>query len=326
MANPMKFRADHVGAMLVPAKLQQAREQLASGGLNPALYDSLAHEAAEAAVAMQIDLRMDIVTSGGLRTSAPGQFVRDDEVQFLLDHTRKPYAFPFKICLPSPSALALEAFQAGSAKGADLIAVAQAALPRLQETVAKLIAEQTPCIQIDSGAVYDWLSQGAAAAQLDGSGQTPATLFAALRAIDASLFAAQPVERNTSLALRLGRCSDGALWVMQAANESRVNQLLNGLAIDRLLLDLGGSVSDFSMLAKLPAHLTVVLGLVEANGATVESTDTILEMIDAAAAVISLECLALSTDKDFTSTTEPLQRKKLDLVQGSAKRFWGMEF
>jgi methionine synthase II (cobalamin-independent) len=322
----MKFRADHVGALLVPAKLLQARQQLASGGLNRAMYESMAEEAATVAVAMQIDLRMDIVTSGALRSRASGEYVRKDEVPFLFEHTRKPYTWPFKICLPTPSALALDALLDGSAKAADMVAVAQAALPALSASVSALIAEQAPCVQLDSGAVYDWLAQPGAHARLDGSGHTPASLFDALRAIDTALFAQQPAARETSLALRLGRGGDGALWIMKAESAGRIEQLFDGMEIDRLVLDLGNQVTDFSMLSKLPAHLTVVLGLVDANSATLESTDQILEMLDEADLVIGLDRLALSTDKDFTSTTEEMQRRKLDLVQGCVRRFWGMEF
>lgn len=321
----MKFRADHVGALLVPAKLLQARQQLASGGLNPAMVESMAEEAATAAVSLQIDLRMDIATSGALRSQAPGGYVRNDEVAFLFERTRKPYAWPFKICLPTPSAVALNAFLDGSAKAADIVAVAQAALPALSASVASLIAEQAPCVQLDSGVVYDWLAQPDAQKRLDGSGHTPASLFAALRAVDAALFAQQPVERDTSLALRLGRSSSGALWITKPESDARIEQLFHGMGVDRLMLDLGAQVSDFSILAKLPPNLTIVLGLIEANSATLESTDQILEMLDAAEAVINRDRLALCTDKDFTSTTEDMQRRKLDLVQGCVRRFWGME-
>ncbi|VCU70426.1 5-methyltetrahydropteroyltriglutamate--homocysteine methyltransferase [Pigmentiphaga humi] len=325
MANPMKFRADHVGKLVVPRRLQQAREQLDAGTLSQAFYDELAAEAAAAAVAMQIELRVDVVTSGGLRAAAPGAWIPADEVRFLYEHTRKPYSWPFKICLPAPSLLAWRSLSAGTASPRDLAGVANQAVSGLSDTVAALIADKTPYVQVDSGAAYDWLAQPEAQAMLQDGGQSADAVFEALRQADAAVFAEQAQPRDTTLALRLGRTGDGGSWLLRTASAPRIGKLFDGLAIDRVVLDLGGRVRDFSPLAQLPMPLTVVLGLIEANADTLEDTEAVLETLDAADAVLGQHRLALGTDKDFASATEEMQRRKLDLLQGCAHRYWGIE-
>jgi len=58
---------DVVGSLLRPAELLQAREQLASGALTPAAFKAIEDRAVDAAVRLQEDAGLEVVTDGEMR-------------------------------------------------------------------------------------------------------------------------------------------------------------------------------------------------------------------------------------------------------------------
>ncbi len=61
------FRADHVGSLLRPARLLQAREDLAAGRIEAGELRAIEEEAITAAVAMQKDIGLQSATDGESR-------------------------------------------------------------------------------------------------------------------------------------------------------------------------------------------------------------------------------------------------------------------
>ena len=79
----------------------------------------------------------------------------------------------------------------------------------------------------------------------------------------------------------------------------------------------------------VPPHVTVVLGLVTTKRSELEREDDLRRRIDAAAQLVPLERLALSTQCGFASTfegneiTADAQRAKLGLIVRTAEKVWG---
>ena len=100
--------------------------------------------------------------------------------------------------------------------------------------------------------------------------------------------------------------------------------------VDRLLLEYDDYRSgDFTPLRFVPPSVTVVLGLVTTKRSELEREDDLRRRIDAAAAHVPLERLALSTQCGFASTfegneiTPDAQRAKLELIVRTAEKVWG---
>jgi methionine synthase II (cobalamin-independent) len=100
--------------------------------------------------------------------------------------------------------------------------------------------------------------------------------------------------------------------------------------VDRLLLEYDDYRSgDFGPLRFVPPEVTVVLGLVTTKRSDLESPDDLQRRIEAAAQVVPLDRLALSTQCGFASTfegnevTPDAQRAKLELIVHTAERVWG---
>jgi len=103
-----------------------------------------------------------------------------------------------------------------------------------------------------------------------------------------------------------------------------------GARVSRLLLEYDDYRSgDFGPLRFVPPGVTVVLGLVTTKRSELEREDELVRRIDAAARVVPLERLALSTQCGFASTfegneiTPDAQRAKLELIVRTAERVWG---
>jgi len=63
----ISVHTDVVGSLLRPAELLQAREQLASGALTPAAFKAIEDRAVDAAVRVQEDAGLEVVTDGEMR-------------------------------------------------------------------------------------------------------------------------------------------------------------------------------------------------------------------------------------------------------------------
>lgn len=78
----------------------------------------------------------------------------------------------------------------------------------------------------------------------------------------------------------------------------------------------------------LPGGLVVSLGVVDVSTSVLEDVDDVVAAIDAAAAVIDVDDIAISTNGGFhaaPSATAQTERAKLQLVETAARYFWGNE-
>jgi 5-methyltetrahydropteroyltriglutamate--homocysteine methyltransferase len=292
MANDYTYRADHVGSLIPPAALVEARAGHAQRAIGMDGLQEAEDAAIKSVVEMQRSVGIAVATDGGFRRTVPAA-----AAAFLRTLTRRP----IKVAVPA----------ARPSETSEPLARANA----VNKEIEALIAAGVDYIQLDApgyAAVFD----------------APKEKVDELLKLDTS--ALSGIERPSKV--RIGAYIDpgagGALWRSISGHGSLVERLFNELPVDRFLLPLGGNGAiDFEFLRLVPKGKLVVLGLVSATNAALEDVDTLLARIDAAAKVIDGDSLAISPASGFVSgkMSEADQRRKLALVVDVATRWWGFE-
>jgi 5-methyltetrahydropteroyltriglutamate--homocysteine methyltransferase len=197
----------------------------------------------------------------------------------------------------------------------------------LRKVVDRLIGLGCDYIQLDApnyGSLCDPDMRGAMVA----SGRNPDAELAFDAALDSSLF-----DGLTGVTRALHVCrgngpagawhSAGGYGVISAA-------LFPRLAMDRLLLEYDSDrAGGFEALNDVRPSTTVVLGLLTTKSPRLEYDDDVVARIAEAERYKPLDELALSTQCGFASVpvanpvTPAVQRSKLELVVGLARRVWG---
>lgn len=124
----------------------------------------------------------------------------------------------------------------------------------------------------------------------------------------------------------------GGIWSAAGGYDMLAPEMFPRLAnIDTLLLEYDTPrAGDFSPLAYVPAHMTVVLGLLTTKSGVLEDPAAVERRITEASQYVPLERLALSPQCGFNSAlggnplTPAAQEAKLRLVVEVARRVWPM--
>lgn len=110
---------------------------------------------------------------------------------------------------------------------------------------------------------------------------------------------------GVTLAIHLCRGNNRSQWYAEGGYNLIAEQLFGGLAVDRFLLEYDDERSGtFEPLRLVPAGKTVVLGLVSSKRPRLESKRELIDRINEAARFVPLERLALSPQCGFASTME----------------------
>lgn len=256
----------------------------------------------------------------------------EHETGFLREHAPGP----FKMTMPAASYVLARGYhptitnRAYGSRAAALHDVASI----IKNEVAALAAEVVPYIQLDNPHYPDYLSDERNA-QWKSVGVDPAQ---ALREdIEADNFSLSGVEHGTAvLAMHVCRGNVGrgqdqpAGWHTAGGYDAIAEQVFGGLQVDRFLLEYDSDrAGGFEPLRFVPKGKRVVLGLVTTKSGELESEDTLLRRIEEAAKYVAVDDLALSPQCGFASTlagnplTEDEERRKLELVVGTARKVWG---
>jgi 5-methyltetrahydropteroyltriglutamate--homocysteine methyltransferase len=130
-------------------------------------------------------------------------------------------------------------------------------------------------------------------------------------------------------AVHLCRGNGMGAWLATGGYE-QIAEKVFGLHADRLLLEYDTDrAGTFEPLRQVPADKVVVLGLVSTKLPQLESRDDLRRRIEAAAAYVPMERLALSPQCGFASDfrgnpiSEDDQWRKLELVASVAEQVWG---
>lgn len=335
------YRADHVGSLLRPAELLEARAQ----GVDREHLRELEDRHILRVLARQQELGFEVFTDGEFRRrnfmsdlveAVEGFDLHDEigrpwkgtgtavapasvtgivtaklrqvrrmtahEVAFMRAHC--PGAI--KITLPSANQFPAIAFKRGVTDRVyrDHSALLWDIVPVVQAEIQALLADGVHYIQVDAPRYSYYIDPRWRAYIRTEMGMEPeAALEEAIRADNTCLEGARG--RGAVIGFHLCRGNNRSQWYAEGGYDAIAERLFGGLQVDRFLLEYDDERSGtFEPLRFVPADKTVVLGLVSTKRPQLEAKATLLARIEEAARYVPLERLAVSPQCGFASVME----------------------
>jgi 5-methyltetrahydropteroyltriglutamate--homocysteine methyltransferase len=347
------YRADHVGSLLRPRGLAEARRRKDLAFQQRAISEAVARQEAAGLQSItdgefsrdwwHLDFLagLDGVTlrqnpgpkfrgteeqppipavTGKLRYSSP---IMLDDFGFLKSMTRRTAKFT----VPSPSMLHLRAGRAGISREAypDMEAFWADAAAAYRSAIAAFAAAGCRYLQLDDVA-FAYLCDPKIRDNCRRNGDDPEALpelYA--RTINRAL---QGRPEGMTITLHTCRGNFKSAWVAEGGYEP-VAEAMFSAAVDGFFLEFDSArAGGFEPLRFMPRGKRAVLGLVSSKTGALESKDDLKRRIDEAASYVPLEDLCLSPQCGFSSThhgnqlTEDEQWKKLERVVQVAEDVW----
>jgi len=335
------FRADHVGSLLRPPELKEARARYQAGEIDAAALRAVEDRAIEAVVAKQAAVGLRSATDGefrramwhfdflerldgcepftpeqgiafkGITTKAKGVRVIG-KLGFsghpMLDHfrfvARHAHGVTPKMTIPSPSVLHFR----GGRK-----AISEAIYPNLDDFYADLGRAY-------NGAVHAFADAGCRYLQLDETnlaylcdpeqrqsvrdrGEDPERLPGIYASMINAAIAGRPADMRITMHLCRGNFRSS--WISQGGYEPVAETLFHTIGADGYFMEFDTDrAGGFEPLRFVPKGKTVVLGLITSKTGELESKDEIKRRIDDAARYVDIGQLCLSPQCGFASTEE----------------------
>jgi 5-methyltetrahydropteroyltriglutamate--homocysteine methyltransferase len=357
------FRADHVGSLLRPPELREARVRARAGTLSAAGLREVEDRCIRAAVARQEAVGLAAVTDGefrrdfwhldflrrldgvgvapiaGVRFDAedvppmatvtgkvgcPGPIMADD-LAFVRSTTT---AVP-KFTIPAPAMLHLRGGRRAISPEhyPDLAEFWADVAAAYRAAIGHLVAAGCRYLQLDDVS-FAYLCDPRVREGLRAGGDDPATLPRTYAdAINAAL-AGRPADLTVTMHTCRGNFR--STWLAAGAYDEAVVEAMFSTDVAAYFMEWDSErAGGFEPLRRLPRDKTVVLGLVTTKSGALEPTTTLLRRIDEAAKYVPLERLCLSPQCGFASThhgnrlTEDEQWRKLERVVEVARVVWG---
>jgi 5-methyltetrahydropteroyltriglutamate--homocysteine methyltransferase len=336
------FRADHVGSLLRPPAVHEARARRAAGEISAAELREVEDAAIADAVRTVEGLGMRSVTDGEFRrawfhldfleqldgVAVTGNIAASSDAATTvhmtppklsvvgpLRHTRDIQVDDYrylasvvtetpKVSIPSPT---MVHFRGGRA------AIDIEAYPDLEQFFTDLAA----CYRAELDALY---AAGCRYVQLDDTnlaylcdpvmragaverGDDPDALPHAYAELINHVITGRP--DDLVVGIHLCRGNFRSTWFAQGSYEPVAEVLFTELGVDAYFLEYDDERSgDFSPLRFVPANKTVVLGLVTSKRPELESVDELATRVDEASKYVPLDQLCLSPQCGFASTVE----------------------
>ena len=354
------FRADHVGSLLRPEALLQARRRREAGTIAAGELRAVEDEAIAAAVKAQQTSGIDVVTDGEFRRqdfrtgfveAVDGLEMRTWDMPWhssegmtrLRSHTwvvtgrlrqrnrlaageaafvRSLTSAPVKVTLIAPGFLADRFWQDGVTDQAysSRQEVAEEMAAITRAEIEALFAEGVRYIQLDNPGYGRFVREHASADGLELMVDTDAAAVAALE---------RPA--GVTIGLHVCRGNQASMWMGEGGYEPIAERLFTTVPVDRFLLEYDDERSGgFEPLRLVPDGTMVVLGLVSSKAPALETVGELRRRVDEAAAFIDVGRLALSPQCGFASVAEGGNRltageqfAKLRLVADTARAIWG---
>ncbi len=333
------FRADHVGSLLRPKFLLEARAAAAKGELSAVQLREVEDRAIQNAIRLQEDVGLQSVTDGefrrtyfhidfleqlgGVKTDIPVTIKKPDgseelappvmrvmgKVQHLKDIQLADFKFLAahtaqtpKVTSPSPTMLHFRGGRAG---------ISKEHYPDLEpfyDDVAQAYAAELRSLA-EAGCRYVQMDDTNLAYLCDEKmreaarqrGDDPNELPYRYASFINRVVALKPA--GMTLAVHLCRGNFKSTWAAQGGYEPVAEALLSMMNVDAYFLEYDDERSgDFRPLRFLPKGKTVVLGLITTKLGELERKDDLKRRIDEAARYAPLEQLALSPQCGFSST------------------------
>ena len=333
------IRADHVGSLLRPPELLQAREAHAAAKMSLAALRELEDIAILSVVQKQRELGLDIFTDGEMRRGSWLTDMAEAVEGFVSDRVTLAWKGPdggleassantvgaklrkarkltgeelpalqrlapgrFKMTLPAPSNFMLVSYKRGLT---DKFYPTSADLLRdlveiIRDEVQWLVAAGVTYLQFDAPYYSHYLDPEQRAG-MEQQGLDPDKELET--AIAGDNVALQAIPRDlVTVAMHVCRGNSRGRWYTVGGYDIIAEKLFGSLNVDRFLLEYDDQRSGgFEPLRLVPHGKTVVLGLVSTKNPKLESPDDLCRRIDSAARFIPLENLALSPQCGFAS-------------------------
>ncbi len=334
------FRADHVGSLLRPAELHEARVKAKRGEMSAEALRALQDKHIREAVAKQESVGMQLVTDGEFRRDwwhidfihgfdgvelAAGDAYGDakfknteEQPPFMTVKSRIRRAKPSmlehfkflksvakrtpKFTMPSPAMLHARGDRASLKKTYPDLDEFWSDLTRAyREEIADLYKAGCRYLQIDDTTIAMW-GDPKVQEQFKKLGDDPKR-DAAIYA-DAVNAAIHDVPEDMTVAIHTCRGNFKSTWLASGAYADFVaERVFTGLEVDAFFLEYDTErAGGFEPLRYVPKGKTVVLGLVSSKVPELEKKDELRRRIDAAAKFVPLENLCLSPQCGFSST------------------------
>jgi 5-methyltetrahydropteroyltriglutamate--homocysteine methyltransferase len=339
----VRYRADHIGSLLRPADLLQAR----NANLAREQLDSLEDRHIQRVLERQKDLGFKIFTDGELRrnnfmsdfndsvegidqgdalartwqsgtqgaparpSGVPGVVVsKIKQLRRLTEHElgylKQHSPGDIKITLPTANQFPAISFKRGIT---DKVYSNHSALlwdivPIIKAEVNALVDEGAKYVQIDAPRYSYYIDPKWRSYVKNEMGLDPeAALDEAIRADNACFEGAK--RTGVILAIHLCRGNNRSQWYAEGGYDAIAEKLFGQLNVDAFLLEYESErAGTFEPLRWVPRGKTVVLGLVSSKLAAMESQDHLAQRIDEASKYVPLENLAISPQCGFASTME----------------------
>ncbi len=336
---PATFRAEHIGSLLRPAELLQARAAHAAGELP---LEQL--RAAEDRVILQIlekqnQLGLDVVTDGEMRRGSwltdmadavdgfvservplewkgPGGGVEGStahaagaklrKLRKMTGHEvpflKKNARGPFKVTLPAPSNFMLASYKAGIT---DKFYPTHADFLKdlvdiVRDDVQWLVSEGVQYIQFDAPYYSHYLDPQQQTRMRQADLDPDKELENAIAGDNAAMRGV-PLG-SVTFALHVCRGNSRSRWYTEGGYDAIAEKLFGLLDVDRFLLEYDTArAGGFEPLRMVPRKKSVVLGLITTKEPKLESQSEIRRRIDEASKFVPLENLALSPQCGFAS-------------------------
>jgi methionine synthase II (cobalamin-independent) len=334
-----KLHADHIGSLLRPPELIQARRDLMAGKIT----DSELREAEDAAILKAFELQKQ----AGIEIFTDGEYRRetflDPASQGMDGLTRQPApadargrtwhgphaaeanaaveefdkflstAVSGKLRRTGRLTSVEGAFVAQNAPGpwkitmpGPMLRAGQMFRPGVSEQAyssAAEVARGMAALMADE--VRDLAREGASYFQLDSllyvRPTTPEELTASIEADNIVLDAAKAA--GITVGLHMCRGNNRSSWLSEGSYEPSAEQAFNRLHADRFLLEYDTErAGGFEPLRFMPKDKVVVLGLISSKMPELEAMDTLRRRIDEAARYVPAENLAISPQCGFASS------------------------
>jgi 5-methyltetrahydropteroyltriglutamate--homocysteine methyltransferase len=333
------YRAEHVGSLLRPAELLQARAAHAEGRLPLEQLRAAEDRAILHVLEKQSQLGLDVVTDGEMRRGSwltdmadavegfvservplewkgPGGGVEGStanaagaklrKVRKMTGHEvpflKKNARAPFKVTLPAPSNFMQISYKTGvTEKFYPTHADLLADLVEIvRNDVQWLVSEGVQYIQFDAPYYSHYLDPRRQASMRKAGLDPYKELENAIAGDNAAM---RGVPRDSVMfALHVCRGNSRSRWYAEGGYDTIAEKLFGLLDVDRFLLEYDTDRSGgFEQLRLVPRGKSVVLGLITTKEPKLESQDELLRRIDEASKFVPLEHLALSPQCGFAS-------------------------
>jgi 5-methyltetrahydropteroyltriglutamate--homocysteine methyltransferase len=335
------FRADHVGSLLRPNVLKEARAKRERGELSAAALAAVEDQEIEKVIRKQEEIGLNSITDGEFRRAfwqidflerldGVESYVGERKVKFqgpqpkpvllrvkgklgtfsghpMLDHFRFVQTHTRrtpKMTIPSPSSLH---FRYGRQ------AVPEAIYPSMGEFYRDLGESYRKAVRafVDAGCRYlqldevnfAYLCDPALRDQVKERGDDPETLPTVYA--DMINAAISDVPDDVTVSMHLCRGNFRSTFVASGGYEPVAEILFNKIGMDAYFMEYDSDrAGGFEPLRFVPKDKIVVLGLVTSKSGQLESKDDIKRRIEAASKYLDISQLCLSPQCGFASTEE----------------------